>query len=106
MAMSEKYDMHAVASVLLRLKAEHAQELATPVKPATLRDTIAIWGTRGFTAGCVVWVALALVIVASSGGHDIVEVLIATPMGIGVLAVLGAIVGMGIGFPIWLLRRR
>jgi hypothetical protein len=98
--------MDAVTSVLLRLKAEHAQVLATSVKPATLRHTIAIWGTRGFTAGCIVWGALVLVIVASSGGHEIVEVLVATPMGIGVLAVPGAVVGMGIGFPIWLLRRQ
>jgi hypothetical protein len=49
---------------------------------------------------------LALAIVATSGGVDPVKVLIAIPMAIGVLAAIGATIGMGIGFPIWLCNRK
>jgi hypothetical protein len=101
-----KSDKDVVRAVLLRLETEYAEELATPVKPVKLRDTIAIWGTRGFTAGCVIGIVLALAIVATSGGVDPVKVLIAIPMAIGVLAAIGATIGMGIGFPLWLFNRK
>jgi hypothetical protein len=104
--MSERYDMDVVRSVLARLEADHAQELAMPDKRVTLRETIPIWGTRGFEAGCAVGIVLSLAIAASSCDVEPVKVLIAIPLAIGVLAALGATIGMLIGTVIWCSTRR
>jgi hypothetical protein len=104
--MAQDFDRNVVREVLLRLETEYAQELATPVGPAKLRDTIAVWGTRGCKTGCVVGIVLALAIAGSSANVDAVKILIAIPMAIGISAAIGATIGMAIAFPIWLCRRK
>ncbi len=103
--MAKEFDPQVVRQVLAQLEAERAAELAAPVKIVRLQDTMAEWGTRGLNAG--VLVGLTLVVLSLLVGD--IPLTLRNTLGlartVGILAIPSALVGMFVGFLVWLRRR-
>jgi ABC-type multidrug transport system permease subunit len=74
-----------------------------PPKP-TIHKPIAKWGTRGLTAGCAAGFIFVLAVLMFDGEPS-GKSLLAFPIFMGILGIPCALVGMLIGFAIWLFRR-
>jgi hypothetical protein len=72
-----------------------------PAPKPTMQKPIAKWGTRGLLAGC----AVGFLFVLAVGGDLEAKALLAFPIFMGILGVPCALVGMLVGFVIWLFRR-
>jgi hypothetical protein len=74
-----------------------------PAKPP-MHQPIAKWGTRGLIGGCAVGFILVLAALAYDGNSP-GKALLAFPIVMGLLGIPCALVGMLIGFAVWLFRR-
>jgi hypothetical protein len=77
-----------------------------PPKPP-MHKPIAKWGTRGLVAGCAVGFLLVLAVLVFDmfEGGPSGKSLLAFPIVMGVVGIPCALMGMLIGFVIWLFRR-
>jgi hypothetical protein len=77
-------------------------ENESPPQKPPMHKPVAKWGTRGFIGGCAVGFTFA---VAFYDGGPPGKMLLAFAIFMGLLAIPGALLGMLIGFVVWLFGR-